>query len=177
MQSDACDVAAAHLDLAGMQSGPELDADGSHRVPDCSGTTDGAGRAVEDSYEGVASGVHLTAAKPVQLLTNKQPMLVQQPCPAVVTQACRGLGGGDDVREEYGDQDPVGRRHRRGAGQESLDLRQNAVGVAGPIGVALTRKLDVPGPRNALSQIAAVLDPDDLVALPVQDQRGTLDRR
>ncbi|MGH2589771.1 MAG: hypothetical protein ACRDGW_03120, partial [Actinomycetota bacterium] len=104
-------------------------------------------------------------------------MLVEEPRPALVAQPGGGLGRADDVGEQQRGQDPVDRRDRRRAGEELLDLVEEVVGVARPVGMALARQLALPSSRKVLGEVASVLDPRDRIAAAVQDEHRALDGR
>ena len=113
----------------------------------------------------------------VQLLSDDDPMLLEERCPADVSQAGRLLGRADDVGEEDGGEYPVDRSHRWGTGEELLDLVNHPVGVARPVGVPLAGQLDISGAGKVLGQVPAVLDADNWIAAAVDDQHRALDRR
>ena len=59
MHSDAADLIAADLALAGVQPGAHFDAEGLYRVSDCHRAADRSLRSVEHREEAVAGGIHL----------------------------------------------------------------------------------------------------------------------
>jgi hypothetical protein len=67
VHGDPADVIAADLALAGVQSGPHLDAEGLHRVANCHGAADRSLRSVEHREEAVAGGADLAASKANEL--------------------------------------------------------------------------------------------------------------
>src|SRR6187399_2370408 len=67
MDGDAARVPARHVDLAGVETGPDLDAERPDRVGHGGGTPDGPGCAVEEGQESVSGGDDLAASEPVEL--------------------------------------------------------------------------------------------------------------
>ena len=167
---DAHDRLATRLDLAGVQPGPDLQPERAQRIPNRRRAADRPGRTVERRQEPVARGVDLVSAEPRELLTHDPVVVSQQRSPTLVAELGGQLRRTDDVGEQHGRQHAVGVRLARLAGEKRLDLGEQEVAVSRPVGMAVTFQLDVGRAGHVLSEISAVLDGDQRVALAVQDQ-------
>jgi len=165
------------LDLAGVQPGPDLDADVAHRLPDRAGTPDGPGGPVEGGEEAVPGGVHLAAAESLQQLPSAGVMLLEQVPPTAVTELSGFVRRPDNVGEHDGSQAPVEIRRCLPAGQELLNHIQQGVGITDVGQVIGTGQLGIPGVRDQFGCLSHRLQVDQRIAGPVEDQRPGLDRR
>jgi len=80
----------------------------------------------------------------------------------------------DDVDEQHGRQNTIGRRRTAVAGEKRLDLVEHAVGVASEPDVVIAVELDEPSVRNPLGEICDVVMTDVAVAASTQQQRWRL---
>jgi hypothetical protein len=102
-------------------------------------------------------------------------VLIEQLSPAVVADADVGLGGRDDVGEQYRRQHPVGRGLRRITCEECRRLRKQTLCV--PVAVEIPLVLDELRGRNVLGEPASQFDRHKRVTPRVQDERRNGDRR
>ena len=124
---------AAHLDLAGVNADPHLDAQYPHRVDDVVGTRERGARAGERGDEPVAGGVDFASAESLQFVANDGVVVVQHVAPAPVPEQRGAFGGTDDVGEHDRGQQALGVRTAPHAGDELLDLVEHRPGVAHPV--------------------------------------------
>ena len=155
----------------------ELETDGAYRSANRDGATDRARRAVEGCEERVASGVHLTAAEPLELASYELALILEQLAPALIAKLARTLGRLDDVGEEERREHPVGFRCGASSRQELLDLAEDRVGVPGPGPVVAAGELDEPCARDMLSDVAPMLDADERIVRAMDDEGWRGDRR
>src|SRR5262249_3432959 len=102
-------------------------------------------------------------------------VLVQQLSPSVIADAEVRLGRRNDVSEQYGREQPVGRRLRRVAGEERNRLWEQTLGM--PVSVTRSLELDELRDREVLGEPASELDWQKRVALCVHNERGNRERR
>ena len=86
MDRDAARVPARQVDLAGVETGPDLDAERPDRVGHGGGTPDGPGRAVEEGQESVSGRHDLAATEPVELAPQRVVVVEEHPPPRLVTE-------------------------------------------------------------------------------------------
>jgi hypothetical protein len=96
MHGDAADVVAHPFALAGVQPGPDVEAEAADSSADGLGAADGTGRAVKDRQEPIPSGVDLAAVE----AADHGVVGLQQVTPAPVTRGRCLLGGPHDIGEQ-----------------------------------------------------------------------------
>jgi len=153
----APDPIADHLDLAGVNAGPDLDSERLHALDGGGRTPDGAAGAVEHREETVAGRVNLASPETGQLATHEGMMALEKLSPRSITVLSREPGRPDDVGEQDRGQDPVGFGHRPGAGNELEDLADECVLVTGPHQLIRPGKLHVPRALDMIGNVAPVL--------------------
>ena len=166
----APNVVADELDLAGVETRPDLQAEGPERIRQGQRAADGAGRAVEDGQEPVAGGADLASGVARQLIAYPGVMSVEHVGPGGVGELGGALGGAHDVREQHGREHPVGLGLGPCPGQEFLDLAEDRIRVADPGKMVVPVELDDRRPRDALGHEPAGLDRDGPIARSVEDQ-------
>src|SRR5215211_3599369 len=168
---DAFHSAADELNLAGVNAGADFEAELGDGIDRAMSAGDGPRRTVEGGEESVAGAANLPAAVAGKLGADGGVVGVQQGAPAAVTELGRARGGLDDVREEDGREDTLGRRVDTTLGEEAL----HPVGhcrVAVNAGIRRGQLEDL-GVWDALGEVEAALP----VAVLVHDQRGDGDGR
>ena len=108
----AREIPVVKLDLAGVHSGPDLEAEGTHGLARREGATDGLGGRVEAHLEAVARRLHLAAAVSRHRTPDDLVVPVEEIPPLLVSEPVGVTGGGDDVGDEDGRQDPFRLRAR-----------------------------------------------------------------
>ena len=169
------DAIAHQLDLAGVQPCPDLDSQRAHTVTYRQGTRNGPPGAIERGQEPVSGGVDLTSAMTAEFFSHQPMVLVENLVPSPVPHRRCCLRRSDDVGKQDRCEHPVGVDGRAAAGNELLDLGDDAVGVAEEGDVVNAVKPDKPGCGNASRNRASLPGIDDPVTASVQDQSGYLD--
>ena len=90
MNAESADVISAPLDLPGVQAGPDLDPEATHRISDRACARDGACGAVEGGDHAVACVLHRGAAIALELPSNGAVVPVERRAPRAIAQP----GGG-----------------------------------------------------------------------------------
>src|SRR6266542_1977821 len=98
---DAADLALAQLDLAGVQSGADVDALTPQLVANAEGAADAPGWSVECRENSVARGAVELAAVLLELRAHQRVMGIEHGAPASVAELHRPVGRSDHVREEH----------------------------------------------------------------------------
>ena len=104
-------------------------------------------------------------------------MSLKQVAPPVIAEIDRALGRPDYVREEHRSKRPFWLRAGALARKELLDLfndRGHVVVVPWPMIAAV--ELDKTSAGDVPRQVTSVLDPDERILTPVEDQRRRSDR-
>jgi len=122
VDGDAADIVIHQLDLARVQTRPDGDARGAHRIADRHRAADAARGTVERRKKTVARGPHLPSPEPAQLRADDPVVLVEQRAPSLVAELRRLLRRSHDVREEDRGQHALAPRRGASARQELLDL-------------------------------------------------------
>src|SRR4029453_9876707 len=104
-------------------------------------------------------------------------MALEQLTPAGVAQLDRPGGGVDDVSEQHRSEDSVGAMSRSGAREELLHLVDDDVDVADREPVVGTGYGEKARALDVVCDIPTLLNGDDRVVHPVNDERRHLDRR
>jgi hypothetical protein len=128
MHCDAADLVADQLALAGVKSSADVDAEVANVVAHRESATDRARGPIESSQEAVSGGVHLAAAKALELPPHQLVVSSDEVVPVVIAEPRGSLGRSDDVGEENRRQDSIGLVLVMGAGQEELDRRARGTG-------------------------------------------------
>ena len=104
-------------------------------------------------------------------------MLIELSAPSRVADFRRVAGRVDDVGEEHGRQDALGRDRRvmPFAGHELFDIGADAPVIAGRHPVIAAGIFDVFGPGDPLGEVARSFDGHHRVGLAMQDQGGHAD--
>ena len=109
VDGDAAGLSIAHLDLARVDSGADLDAKRPQRLDDCGRAGDRLGGPVERGEKSIAGSVDFAAAKSLQLRSHGAVMGRDEVAPSSVTEADGQLSRADDVGEQNGGKDTLGR--------------------------------------------------------------------
>src|SRR5262249_51138591 len=157
VHSDAGDGVAAHLALARVQPGTDLEAQGPHRVPDGAGTANRARGAVEGGQKAVAGGSHLGSAPAPELAPHEGVVDFQQVAPLAIAELHRSLRRRDDVREEDRREHAIGLRSTADPGQQLLDFVEDRVLVSDERQVIRAGKLDETRSVDTLGEKACAL--------------------
>ena len=155
VDGDPPDIGIGQLDLARVQAGAHLQADGADGLADSRGASDRSGRSIEDGQEPVAGRLDLAAAVSVQLGPYGEVMRRKERSPTLVAELGSTAGGVDDVREEHGREDAIRVLPWSNTSHELLDVGEQALLVACPRQVLVSRQLDVAGARDVLGEVAA----------------------
>src|SRR5215813_7133325 len=173
MHRDAGGLGSLAFDLAGVQTGTDLQADLPDRIADSASATDGPRGPVEGREEAVASGVDLGSAIMPQELADSGVMAVEKLPPTVVADRLELLGGTDNVGEQHGGKHAVRCRGKPYSGDEGLDLGEDlSDGWPGEERVSVPWELNEAGTRDAGSKVAGRLDAGDRIAGPAHHQHG-----
>src|SRR4029453_16047104 len=108
MDTDAGQPFTASLDLARMETGPDLQAERPQAIPKSESAAHGARRAVEACEQTVPREVSDHPTEAHDLRARQLVMALEQLTPAGVTQLDRPRGGVDDVSEQHRGEDSVG---------------------------------------------------------------------
>ena len=147
MTADPAGLSVDRLDLAGMDTGTNLDPERPHRPDDRSGAAHRAGRSVERREEPVARRVDLMTAEPREKRPHLRVVLLDDLLPQPISLCRRALRRADHVREQHGGEHPI----------EDRALLVDRVGEA----------LDRPGDLDDVTEVGIVLvarDPDEVRA-------------
>jgi hypothetical protein len=115
------------LDLAGMETGSDLQPNGFNAVSDSARASDRPRRTIEDGQETVACRVDLLPSEVMKLGAYDLVMGAQQLAPPAVTLPLGTLGRADDVGEQHRGKDSVYLDWRALTGQELADLLDRRV--------------------------------------------------
>ena len=129
VDGDPADVVISRFDLAGVDAGPDLDAEAADAVSDGGRTLNGPGRSVEGGQKPVSQSLHFLAPEAIELPTNEGVMGIEELTPASVAEFRGPLGGTNDVGEHHGGQDALGRRRTADRAEELLDLVNDPIDV------------------------------------------------
>src|SRR5665647_2340389 len=86
MNGDSPDVIRQYFDLAGMQSGPNLQTKVAHSIADSFRTTHAAGRAVKRGQKPISKSLDFFSTKSDEFATHTRVMSLQQMAPLAVTE-------------------------------------------------------------------------------------------
>src|SRR3990170_4996638 len=170
VHGDAAYLTPAQLDLAGVDARADLDAGLAQHVADLEGAADGAPWPVERRQDAVAGGAVKAATVQGHALADDLVVLVEDLTPAAVAEPCGEVGRPDHVRDQDGRERAVDLGSAPGAGDELLDLVDQAVHVAEvdePVGAL---ELDQLGAFDVFGQVAAELDREEPETLAMQYQ-------
>ena len=177
VQGHAARAAARDLALAGVDPGPDPQAEVEELIADLQSAPNRAGRAVEDGRDALLSGLDLAAGVSREGFPHHRVVPVDQVGPLLAAKPHRMRAGLGDLGAEDGRQHRFGGGAAPGPGQEFLDLPEHQVGIAEIWPVVDRVELHHPRPGNVLGDVAARLDGGDLVLVGVDDQRRHPDRR
>src|SRR5207253_1434677 len=121
---------AYQLDLAGVETGTDAEAERCNSVPDPTGAVDRAGRPVERGERSVTRRFDEPAAEALDVRTEELVMRLADELPRGVTQGRGALGGADDVGEENGREHTVCSAGAANAGHELFDLVEERLDLA-----------------------------------------------
>ena len=152
----AGDVLAADLELTGVESSADVDAQSSEGVANGDGAVDGSSRSVEGGHEFISDRVDFLAAEALQLAAHGPVVAVEDLTPLAVAQLSGALGGADDVGEQHRRQHSVGVGGGAYTGQEFFDLVDVSVAVASEDEVVGPGYLNQPAAGDALGQVLGV---------------------
>ena len=170
VHGDAADIVTTPLDLTGMQTGPNLDAEVAGPVADHQRTAYGPGRPVEEGQDPVTRVLHQLAFEVPDLSAHQGAVIGQDLGPPAVTHPDRCAGGIDDVGEEDGGQDPLGGGSVTVSGDELLDLVDQRIHIPHKGDNVIAGELDEAGSGDMVGDVATVLDGRGQGVAPVQDQ-------
>ena len=169
------------LHLARVDSHADAKPEVREALVDRMSAADRAGRPVEEGEDAVADGVDLLAAVSGELEAHELELALQEIRPRPVAETRGGRRGVDDVGDHHGDQDAFvddpgsGREIAGDLPHEGLDDVEDLVRVDRDE-VVVARELDEPRSRDALCDVAALVDPHGAVTGAVEDERGDVDR-
>ena len=173
MDGQAGHVLGLDFDLAGVQSGPDLDAELGDLIPDARGTADRPGWAVERGQDAIADRLHGTSAESLDLAPGQVIVLAEELPPAGIAQ----------LRGELVDPTMSVNRTvastRFGSGVGRTPVTKAAISaddrilVAGPDQVVGARQLEVGRTFDVRRQVAAVVRGEAERFGSVDDQRRT----
>ncbi|CNV38564.1 Uncharacterised protein [Mycobacterium tuberculosis] len=123
----------AHLDLARMNTDPDLNTQRGDRVDDVVRARDRGTRTGERRDETVTGRVHFATAEPLDFVAHDGVVVVQQVAPSVVAERGGVLGRADDVGKHDGGKHALGVSAAAHAGDEFLDFIEHRPGVANPV--------------------------------------------
>jgi hypothetical protein len=146
MDRDSRKIVADDLAFPSVQAAPDLEPERVHRVPDGTGTANGAGRSVERCEEAIAGGLNLAAAVLLQDLADLAMERPKQFAPRTVAKLRHALGRAHNVGEQHGGEHALWFVRVKPAGKELLDLIEDRFAAVDPIGVVDTTG---PEPRRA----------------------------
>ena len=127
MDGDPFDPIGDHLDLTGMDPGPDLHPHVVDRLAGGDGAPNSSGRTVERCEEPVARSIDLVTVEAGQLVADDRAMGLEEVSPPAVSRFHDTLGRADDVREQDRREDPIGSRGRPDAGEELFELVQDRI--------------------------------------------------
>jgi len=130
MDTYARDVVAPDLDLAGVQPGTDLDAEGVERVSERSGAPDRPAWPVERRQDAVPRQLHQPPTAPLDDRPAHRVMGIEKGTPATIAEQRRVLGRADDVSEQDGRQSAVSLGDGCATRQEALN-RTNGTRIVG----------------------------------------------
>jgi hypothetical protein len=130
------------LALPGVQTATDLEAERLNSLPDCAGTANRAGGAVEGRQETIAGGVDLAPAMLLQYLADFAMERPEQFAPRTIAKFRNALGRAHDIGKQHGRQHPLVFVRVEPAGQELFDVIENHFAAVEPISVVDTGKLD-----------------------------------
>jgi hypothetical protein len=143
------------LDLAGVEACPDMQTQRRHPTRNRADAADRPGRAVEGGQHPIAGRLDRAPTRGLNLPMGDRVVDLQQLTPPPVTHCRRHGGRIDDAGEGDGGQDAIAAGNLGGAGQELLQLVEEAVGVGcrpGP--VAAVGQLQILRPRDVLGQVS-----------------------
>ena len=170
MHRDARDPGLHDVELAGVQTGPDLDAELMHALDDREGAADGASRPVEDGEKPVATSIDLAAAESRQLCSDQPVVIAYQSSPARIAEGDCPARRLHHVGEQHGCEDAVGLGYMARASQELADLVGHRLGITDPDQVVAPVELHEARVWDPLGEVAAAPDVDSPVACAMQDQ-------
>jgi O-methyltransferase domain len=97
-----------------------------HRIYGCSGASNCSSRSIESSQESIAGGINLATTMTLKLLAHCVVVVTEKLFPTTVADFRRQLGGAHNVCEEDSGKYAIGVRPTAHAGQEDLDLIEDA---------------------------------------------------
>src|SRR5437879_5540495 len=177
MDGDAADVIAHHLDLAGVQPDPELDADRPNGSNQGITAADRASRSVERGQAPVTDLLHFAAAEPGELSPQDVNLRLEELAPAPVAQLRCFLRRTYDVGEHDRREDPVDGGPAPNPGKELLDLVEHRVGVAREQRMVVSGQLDVARPVDVSGDVFAGPSVDRAISASMKDQGRRVDGR
>src|SRR5215207_3967980 len=180
VHGDPGEVITAQLALTGVETGPNLEPEIAGTGRDGLGTVDGATGSVESGQEAVARGLDLLPAEPVQLMTDRRVVRVQQLVPALVASGSGTRSRLHDVGEQHGLEHTVDldRGLVAPTGEELLDgVEGYVLSTLGPVQVPGSWELEETRPRDLVRQVLTALGGDGVVISAVHHERRGVDRR
>src|ERR1700757_4371518 len=102
MDGDPTDVRVPKLDLTGVKSRPNFDAQRAHRRTDRLRASHGTRGAVEGRDHAITRGIYFAATMTLDLAGDQAVVAIQRPRPHIVAERGGALRRGDNVGEEHG---------------------------------------------------------------------------
>src|SRR5438105_3122819 len=174
---NAGEILTTQLALASVNAGAQLDPQRPDLGADRPCTPNRLCGTLEGGEEAVTERLYHPPPVALELCPRDVVMALHQRPPALVPELRGALGRGDDVGEEDRRERAVGIGPVAGAGEELLDLVDDRLPGPKPDEVVVTRENGELRPVDLLGEVAAQLDWDGKVTLPVHDQGRRRDSR
>jgi hypothetical protein len=129
VHGESAEVAAPDLAFAAVESGTDLEPEGTHRLVDRYRATNRSRRAVEAGDETVTGRVDFSSPAAHELPSNDGVVAIEQLQPSLTPERGREFRAADNVGEHDRGQDAIRFRWCAHASEELLDLLQEGVGV------------------------------------------------
>jgi hypothetical protein len=174
MDGDIVDIAIGFLDLAGMQSDTDGQADVFHGIPDRTCTLDRPRRAVKRRERTVAGELHDIATPAGHMALNDAVMGGKGGRPRLVAQLRCPVRRFDDVGEQHRHQDAIRRLRAPFTGHKRLDLIDHRIYVASEPLKVIAVELDKSRVRDPVGEILCVADAHESGIPPPHHKRRRL---
>src|SRR5262250_474970 len=158
VHGDPPDVVLHQLAFTRVESGPDLNPQGTDRIADGAGAADCPRGAIEGREEAVPHRLDLSTPMPFEFPSYYPIVRIEECAPRTVAQRRGPLRRAHDVGEEDGGKHAVELRGGTDASQELPELANDRVLVAGPWQMIVARQLDPARDRNVPGEVAPVLD-------------------